>query len=67
MINVNTVYKSVLSILNKEQRGHLTHDESNKWAKQDKLNLVERTIAEYNRLWSMDSLGRMNAEYATWQ
>ena len=40
MINVNTVYKSVLSILNKEQRGFLTPDEFNKLAKQAQLNLL---------------------------
>ena len=29
-INVNTVYTTVLTILNKEQRGYLTPDEFNK-------------------------------------
>jgi hypothetical protein len=64
MINVNTVYKSVLSILNKEQRGYLTPDEFNKIAKQAQLNLLEISFAEYNRFLSMDTLGRINAGYA---
>jgi len=64
MINVNTVYKSVLSILNKEQRGYLTPDEFNKLAKQAQLNLLEISFAEYNKFLSMDTLGRINAGYA---
>ena len=64
MINVNTVYKSVLSILNKEQRGFLTPDEFNKLAKQAQLNLLEVAFAEFNRFLSMDNLGRINAGYA---
>ena len=31
-INVNTVYKTVLLILNKEERGYVTPDEFNKIA-----------------------------------
>ncbi len=64
MINVNTVYKSVLSILNKEQRGYLTPDEFNKLAKIAQLNLLEVSFAEYNKFLSMDTLGRINAGYA---
>jgi len=64
MINVNTVYKSVLSILNKEQRGYLTPDEFNKLATQAQLNLLEMSFAEYNKFLSMDNLGRINAGYA---
>jgi len=64
MINVNTVYKTVLSILNKEQRGYLTPDEFNKLAKQAQLNLLEVAFAEYNKFLSMDTLGRINAGYA---
>ena len=64
MINVNTVYKSVLSILNKEQRGYLTPDEFNKQAKIAQMNLLEIAFAEYNKFLSMDTLGRVNAGYA---
>ena len=64
MINVNTVYKSVLSILNKEQRGFLTPDEFNKLAKQAQLNLLEVAFAEYNRFLVADNVNRINAGYA---
>ena len=40
-INVNTVYTTVLSILNKEQRGYLTPDEFNKAATQAQLDIFE--------------------------
>ena len=40
-INVDTVYKTVLLILNKEQRGYLTPDEFNKIATQVQLEIFE--------------------------
>lgn len=40
-INVNTVYQTVLSILNKEQRGYITPDEFNKLATQVQLEIFE--------------------------
>ena len=40
-INVNTVYRTVLLILNKEQRGMLTPDEFNKVATQVQLQIFE--------------------------
>lgn len=48
-INVNNVYTTVLSILNKEQRGDLTPDNFNKAARQAQLAILEKTIYEYNR------------------
>ena len=42
MINVDTVYKTVLLILNKEQRGTMTPDEFNKTATQVQLDIFER-------------------------
>lgn len=41
-INVNTVYTTVLSILNKEQRGYLTPFEFNKLAVQVQLEVFEK-------------------------
>ena len=41
-INVNSVYKTVLSILNKEQRGNITPDEFNKIANLVQLDIFER-------------------------
>ena len=40
-INVNTVYTTVLSILNKEQRGYLTPYEFNQLATQVQLDIFE--------------------------
>ncbi len=41
-INVNTVYQTVLSILNKEQRGYLTPAEFNKVGAQVQLEIFEK-------------------------
>ncbi len=48
-INVNTVYTTVLSILNKEQRGYLTPDEFNKVATQAQLNIFENIFEDLNQ------------------
>ena len=41
MIDVNTVYTTVLSILNKEQRGYLTPFEFNNLGRQVQLEIFE--------------------------
>ena len=41
-INVDQVYKTVLLIINKEQRGYLTPDEFNKLATQVQLEIFEK-------------------------
>ena len=48
-INVDTVYKTVLSILNKEQRGYLTPDEFNKIAKQAQMQSLDAAFFIYNK------------------
>ena len=48
-LNVNTVYTTVLSILNKEQRGYLTPDEFNKIATQVQLEIFESYFEDYNQ------------------
>lgn len=63
-INVNTVYKTVLSILNKEQRGYLTPDEFNKVARQVQQQLLDLAFYEYNKMLNLDTFGRTNAGYA---
>jgi|TARA_R100000353_G_scaffold174962_2_gene144076 hypothetical protein len=63
-INVNKVYKSVLSILNKEQRGFMTPDEFNKIAVQAQLNLLDLAFVEYNKMSNLDTVGRTNLGYA---
>ena len=63
-INVNTVYKSVLSILNKEQRGFLTPDEFNKIAREAQMNLLDLAFVDYNKMSNLDTVGRTNLGYA---
>ena len=52
-INVNTVYTTVLSISNKEQRGYLTPDEFNKLATQVQLEIFEKFFEDYNQFLRM--------------
>lgn len=48
-INVDIVYKTVLSILNKEQRGYMTPDEFNKVATQVQLEIYESYFEDLNQ------------------
>jgi hypothetical protein len=48
-INVDTVYKTVLLILNKEQRGYMTPDEFNKTATQVQLEIFESYFDDLNQ------------------
>lgn len=48
-INVNTVYQTVLLILNKEQRGYITPDEFNKTATQVQLDIFEQYFDDENQ------------------
>jgi len=48
-INVDTVYKTVLLILNKEQRGYVTPDEFNKIATQVQLEIFEKYFEDLNQ------------------
>jgi hypothetical protein len=48
-INVNTVYTTVLSVLNKEQRGYITPDEFNKLATQVQLEIFEKYFEDLNQ------------------
>jgi len=59
-INVNKVYKSVLSILNKEQRGYLTPSEFNNLARQAQLELLDKLFYDYNRFLNIEKAGRVN-------
>ena len=47
-INVNTVYQTVLSILNKEQRGYITPYEFNNLANQVQLEIFESYFEDLN-------------------
>ena len=71
-INVNTVYTTVLSILNKEQRGYLTPDEFNKVATQVQLEIFEKFFEDYNQYLRMpktdvDYASRMDHIYEEFQ
>jgi hypothetical protein len=48
-INVNTVYQTVLLILNKEQRGYITPNEFNKLATQVQLEIFEKYFEDLNQ------------------
>jgi len=49
MVNVDTVYKTVLYILNKEQRGYITPDEFNRLGTQVQLEIFEKYFEELNQ------------------
>ena len=61
-INVNTVYTTVLSILNKEQRGYLTPYEYNLLASQVQLEVFENFFEDYNQYLRMP---KTSEEYAS--
>jgi hypothetical protein len=48
-INVNTVYRTVLLIINKEQRGYLTPDEFNRTAAQVQLEIFNEYFEDLNQ------------------
>ena len=48
-VNVNTVYRTVLLIINKEQRGYLTPDEFNKTATQVQLEIFNEYFDDLNQ------------------
>jgi len=49
MVNVDTVYRTVLLIINKEQRGYLTPDEFNKTATQVQLEIFNEYFEDLNQ------------------
>ena len=49
-ISVDTVYKTVLSILNKEQRGYMTPDEFNKIVNHVQLEIFEKYFEDLNQI-----------------
>jgi len=62
-INVNKVYRVVLAILNKEQRGYLTPDQFNRLGRQAQLDLFEKSFYDYNRQLSKRNIQGVNSEY----
>ena len=61
MVNVDTVYKTVLYILNKEQRGYIPPDEFNALATQVQLEIFEQYFEELNQ---QLRIPQTNNEYA---
>ena len=57
-IDVNKVYTTVLSIINKKGSGYLTPDNFNKIAKVVQLELLDRAFYEYNRAVAKQTGGR---------
>ena len=57
-ISVDKVYKTVLSILNKESRGFLTPEEFNKIGAQIQLDILDQHFYEYNRSVAKHNAGR---------
>ena len=57
-IDVNKVYTTVLSILNKKGSGYMTPDNFNKIAKVVQLELLDRAFYEYNRAIAKQTGGR---------
>ena len=57
-IDVNKVYTTVLSILNKKGSGYMTPDNFNKIAKVVQLELLDRAFHEYNRAVAKQTAGR---------
>jgi hypothetical protein len=62
-ISVDTVYKTVLSILNKESRGFLTPEEFNKIGSQVQLDILDQHFYDYNRAVIKHNAGRAVEDY----
>jgi len=60
-INVNTVYQTVLLILNKEQRGYMTPVEFNKIGQQVQLEIFEKYFEDLNQ---QIRIPQTNVDYA---
>ena len=63
-ISVDTIYKKVLAILNKESRGFLTPDEFQRIGSQVQLDLLDKAFHDYNRAVFKESMGRGGQGYA---
>jgi len=62
-IDVNKVYTTVLSILNKKGSGYMTPDNFNKIAKVVQLELLDRAFYEYNQAVAKQTNGRGASGY----
>jgi len=62
-ISVNKVYRTVLSIMNKEGRGFLTPDQFNRIGREVQLDLLERAFFDYNKAVNRKKGSATNDEY----
>jgi len=62
-ISVDNVYKTVLSVLNKEGRGWLTPDEFNKIGAQVQLDILDQNFYDYNKAVVRHNAGRAIEDY----
>jgi hypothetical protein len=62
-ISVNSVYRTVLSIINKEGRGYLTPDQFNRIGAQVQLDLLEKSFFDYYRAMNRKKSFVVNDEY----
>ena len=63
-ISVNKVYRTVLSIINKEGRGFLTPDQFNRIGRKVQLDLLERAFFDYNKAINKEKANITNNGYA---
>jgi hypothetical protein len=61
-INVDTVYRTVLLVLNKENRGYITPDEFNKTATQVQLDIFEQYFDDLNQQLRVPQQGNVYAD-----
>ena len=48
-VNINTVYQTVLALANKEQRGYITPQEFNLFARQAQMQIFEQYFYDLNQ------------------
>ena len=63
-INVDTVYKTVLLILNQQQRGYMTPDEFNRVGNSGAVKYISRLFSNGNQLNQQYRLPQNDTEYA---
>lgn len=60
---INNVRNTVLTILNKENRGYLTPEQFNSYARYAQQNIFNQYFAEYNRMVGMKNARRLSNDY----
>lgn len=60
---INNVRNTVLTILNKENRGYLTPEQFNSYARYAQQNIFNQYFAEYTRMVAMKNARRLGSDY----